>query len=398
MAPNTFTLIEQIRTGGWVTAKRLRVYPRIYFGVSLAVTLAAVIFGQGVLDPSGKPLGTDFLHFWSASYLLWQGRPEAAYDPTSLGAICQSIVGMDAPSYAWLYPPMALLVVAPLAALPYLPALTAWLGVTLLGYMTALWRILPDRRALLPMVAFSPVFINLGHGQNAFLSTALMGWGLILLPRRPWLGGALMGALIYKPHLGLLVPVALLAAGNWRAFLGAGLAALTLTGLSYGLLGAQVWTAFLANAEFTRLIVEQGLTPWQKMITSFGAARMLGASVGLAWALQGLVSLTVAMTVGWVWQGTAGHAVKIAALVVGTLLAAPLVWDYDATLSSIALAALVAEGLRRGFLEWEISVLALAWLTPLFWRPLAMMTNLPLALMTLMLLFWVTVRRAAKMT
>jgi len=373
-------------------------YPRIYLAVSVAVTLFAIIFGQGTQDPSGKPLGTDFLHFWSASYLLWQSRPEAAYDPTSLGAICQYIVGLDAPYYAWLYPPTAFLVVAPLAALPYLTALTTWLAVTFFGYLTALWRFLPDRRALLPMTAFSPVFINLGHGQNAFLSTALMGWGLILLPRRPWLGGALMGALIYKPHLGLLVPVALLAAGNWRALLGAGLTALTLTGLSYDLLGAQVWTAFLANAGFTRLILEQGLTPWQKMISGFGAARMLGASVGFAWALQGLVSLTVALAVGWIWRGTASYAVKIAVLVVGTLLAAPLVWDYDATLSSIALAALVAEGLRRGFLDWEISVLALVWLTPLFWRPLAMVTNLPLALMTLMLLFWMTVRRAAKLT
>jgi alpha-1,2-mannosyltransferase len=391
-------LMERIRTGDWVTARRLRVYPLIYLGVSLAITLGVVVFSQGVLDPSGKPLGTDFLHFWSASNLLWQGRPEAAYDPTCLAAISQSIVGLDAPHYAWLYPPMALLVVAPLAALPYLPALTAWLGVTLLGYMTALWRILPDRRAILPMVAFSPVFINLGHGQNALLSTALMGWGLILLPRCPWLGGALMGVLIYKPHLGLLVPVALFAVGNWRSFLGAGLAALALTGLSYGLLGAQVWTAFLVNTEFTRLIVEQGLTPWQKMISSFGAARMLGAPVGIAWGLQALVSLTAALAVGWVWRGTASHFVKVAALVVGTLLAAPLVWDYDAVLLSIPLAALVAEGLRRGFLDWEISVLALAWLTPLFWRPLAMVTNIPLAQITLMLLLWVTLRRAARMT
>ena len=65
--------------------------------------------------------------------------------------------------------------------------------------------------------AFPAVFINLGHGQNGFLTAGLLGAALLSLPRRPLLSGILFGLLAYKPQFGLLIPVALLVAGQWRA-------------------------------------------------------------------------------------------------------------------------------------------------------------------------------------
>ena len=387
-------LIESIRTGSWVSPRRLRQYPLIYLTVFLALTLYAVGLGQGVLAPSGKALGTDFMSFWSVSTLLWQGRPAAANDHEALLAVQQSLAGAEAPLYTWLYPPMALLLVAPLAAMPYLPALLAWLGLTLVGYLSVLWRLLPDRRALLPMLAFAPVFLNLGHGQNAFISVTLLGWGLILLPRRPWLAGVLLGALVYKPQLGLLLPIALAAAGHWRAFLAAALTVLALAGLTYGLWGTEVWSAFFTQTAFARQMLEEGLVPWHKMISVFAAARMLGAPVGLAWALQALGGLVAAILVWRLWRGPAPWALKIAMLPVATLVAAPLALDYDSALLAITLTALVTDGLRRGFLDWEISILALAWLTPLFWRPLAMGLALPLGTLVSLALLWLVWRRA----
>jgi alpha-1,2-mannosyltransferase len=397
MAPNTFTLIERIRTGDWVTAKRRRIYPRLVLAVCLAPGPRGDHPGPG---QSGQCTRPPWARISSASGPppTWspRGRPAAAYDHTALQALEQSLTGPDGPLYTWLYPPMALLVVAPLAALPYPAALAAWLGLTLAGYLTALWRLLPDRRALLPMLAFPPLFINLGHGQNAFLSAALLGWGLLLLPRCPWLAGIFMGTLIYKPQLGLLLPVALLAAGQWRAFLGAGLAALAFAVATYGLWGPEVWTAFLAKSDYARQMLEQGLVPWYKMTSVFAAARLLGAEVGVAWALQGLASLIAAATVWRLWRGPAPYPLKVAALAMGSLLAAPLALDYDATLLGLALAAWVADGRRRGFGDWEISALALAWMSPLFWRPLAQVTAMPLGALTLILLLWLATRRARR--
>jgi hypothetical protein len=42
-------------------------------------------------------------------------------------------------------------------------------------------------------------FIIIGHGQNGFLTAALLGGALHLLDRRPWLAGLLIGGLAYKP-------------------------------------------------------------------------------------------------------------------------------------------------------------------------------------------------------
>lgn len=389
-------LIERIRTGDWVTARRLRIYPRLFLAVCLALAAMAILRGQGSLADASTPLGTDFISFWSAANLVAQGRPADAYDHAALQALEQTLTGPDGPLYTWLYPPMALLVVAPLAALPYPAALAAWLGLTLAGYLTALWRLLPEGRALLLMLAFPPLFINLGHGQNAFLSAALLGWGLVLLPRRPWLAGLLLGTLIYKPQLGLLLPVALLAAGQGRAFLGAGLAAIALAGATYGLWGPEVWSAFLAKSDYARQMLEQGLVPWYKMISVFAAARLLGAGVGVAWALQGLASLMAAATVWRMWRGPVAYPIKVAALAIGTLVAAPLALDYDATLLGLALAAWVAEGRRRGFGDWEISALALAWMSPLFWRPLAQVTSIPWGTLALVLLLWLVIRHARR--
>jgi hypothetical protein len=50
-------------------------------------------------------------------------------------------------------------------------------------------------------LAFPAVFINAAHGQNGFLSAALIGVGLLVMDRRLLLAGLLLGAMTYKPHL-----------------------------------------------------------------------------------------------------------------------------------------------------------------------------------------------------
>jgi hypothetical protein len=59
--------------------------------------------------------------------------------------------------------------------------------------------------------------MNAVGGQNSTWTAALFGGGLSLLERRPLLAGRLLGLLIYKPQLGLLIQVALLAGRHWRA-------------------------------------------------------------------------------------------------------------------------------------------------------------------------------------
>src|SRR5690606_3010560 len=99
------------------------------------------------------------------------------------------------------------------------------------------------------------VLICLGHGQNGFLTAALLGGGLFLIDRRPLVAGLLLGCLVYKPQFALLIPALLALGGHWRAFAGATLSCLGLIAISLILWGWPVWGAFLDSLLVTRTVV-----------------------------------------------------------------------------------------------------------------------------------------------
>ena len=90
---------------------------------------------------------------------------------------------------------------------------------TLILYLIVVRRTVGERSftALVPLLAFPAVFQTLGLRQNTFLTAALFGAGTIDIDRRPVIAGLFFGALCDDPHLGLLVPLALLAGGRGRA-------------------------------------------------------------------------------------------------------------------------------------------------------------------------------------
>src|SRR3546814_10959127 len=143
--------------------------------------------------------------------------------------------------------------------MPYLVSLGVWLGVSGLAYAEVVRR-LTDRWSgtALTLLAFPGVLLNIGHGQNGFLTAALMGGGVLLLERRPWLAGALFGCLAIKPHLALLIPLALAARGLWRPFVAAGLTAAGLIALSAADFGLVSWPAFFINASLALATLENG--------------------------------------------------------------------------------------------------------------------------------------------
>src|ERR1700744_2183526 len=116
--------------------------------------------------------------------------------------------------------------------------------------------------AWLAGLAAPAAYVNAMSGQNGAFTAALMGGGILLLEKRPLMAGTLLGALCIKPHLALLVPIALAAGGHWRAFFAAGLTALALTGLSFLLVGAQASTGVLQNAPINMLLLEHGDNFW----------------------------------------------------------------------------------------------------------------------------------------
>lgn len=380
----------------WLNERRLRDYPRIFVAIFAVAGIAWIAMSDGMVDVKGKPLGYDFITFYSAAEVAREQGASAVYDLRAMWAAQRAVAPGIAQPYAWHYPPTFLLLVLPLALLPYFAALAGMLAATLVAYVAVLRRIAPHPLTLMLALAFPATFLNLFHGQNGFLNAALFGAALLALKPRPVLAGILFGLLSYKPHLGILVPLALIAGGHWRTIAAAAVTTIAFAGLSLMLFGPEPWLAFLANMPFLRRILEDGNLPWTKMPTLFAAIRLLGGPVALAYAGQAVAALAAAVAVIWTWRRPAPLAVKAAALVSGALLTSPYSFDYDLTLLGLALAWLGWFGVKTGFRPGEKAVLLAAWLSPALTTPIAAALGLQLGPVVLASLLLCAVRRAAE--
>jgi hypothetical protein len=387
---------QGLRSGEWLTSARARSYSLILLGLCAVAIVGWIALSDGLIDRNGKPVGTDFSNVYAAGRLTWQGRPAEAYDPPLQHAAEKAVFGgREVPFYGWHYPPFFFAVAFLVAAVPYGWGLSIWLVTSLMAYLATMRAILPRPETLLIAAAFPAVFVNIGHGQNGFLTTALLGGALHLLDRRPWLAGVLIGLLTYKPQFGVLIPIALLAGGRWRTIGAAVTTSAGLLALSFVALGGGVWHAFADSMNFTQTVVlEQGGTGWEKIQSIFSAVRMWGGSVQLAYAVQIALAAMLAASLAWLWRSDAAFELKAAALAVGSLLATPYVLDYDLVVLGIAVAYLARLGLSEGFRAGEISLLAAAWLAPLLSRYVAQAIAIPPGLFVLLALYVFILRRA----
>jgi hypothetical protein len=102
----------------------------------------------------------------------------------------------------------------------------------------------------------------------------------------------------------------------------------------------------------------------------------------------------LAATLAWLWHSDAAFELKASALATASLLATPYVLDYDLVVLAISIAFLARHGFKCGFRDYEISVLAAAFIVPLISRGLAGATGIPSGLIVMLMLFASTLRRA----
>ena len=386
------------RDADWLTPQRARAYGLILLIVVSATALVWAFLARSGTDPLGKPLGADFASFWTASHLALSGHPLSAYDLVLHHGAQTSLFGRDVGYYAFFYPPVFLLICLPLALLPYPAALAAWLAATGFAYWKGVRAFAGDKLAWWAPLAFPAVFITVEHGQNAFLSTALFAGAALWLTRRPVLAGFCIGALIYKPHLGIVLPFVLLAAGRWKVILGACISAAGLVLASTAVFGMAIWRAFLASSPMAKTTLEQHVVGDAKMQSVFAAVRLLHGGLGLAYGLQALAAVGATAGVIVVQRRAKSFKAGISSaegplIVLAALLASPFLLDYDLALMAVPLAWMAAEGIRTGFLPWEKIGLFAAFLLPAVSRNIAMTLGLPLAPLVMGGLYALILRR-----
>lgn len=335
----------------------------------LALTLAYVIIlggavwhGQWLLDAQGRPIASDFVNVWAAGRLTADGHPALAYDWAVHKSMEVRAVGHAfANYYGWHYPPPFLAVAALLATVTILPATFAWLSLTAAACAVTLRAILADRAGTLLALGFPASLWTVTAGQNGFLTTALIGGTLALIERQPVAAGICLGLLTYKPHFGLLFPVALIAARQWRVLVAASITALAMIAASWLAYGTETWMAFFAaTPKMTQAVLGQGLAEFGRMQSVFGLVRAHGGGATLAWAAQASVSLLCVVSIFALWRSRVAFALKAAALATAALLATPYLYIYDLVVLAVPVAYLLRLGLADGFTLTERLGLPLA--------------------------------------
>jgi alpha-1,2-mannosyltransferase len=388
----------RLRSAAWLDRRRIGAAAAILFALQLAGFLFIIAGTHGWIVPLPRPTTTDFVSFYAAGALANDGTPALAYDSAAHLAAEERATAAGIEYQFFNYPPVFILLCALLARLPYLVAFVVFEAATLVFYLVVAGRILGDRGAvaLVALSAFPMVFWNIGLGQNAFLTAGLFGAATILIDRRPIPAGLLFGALCYKPQFGLMVPFALAAAGQWRAFAAAGISAAGLVLASLALFGTATWEAFFATVQGSHATYESGRILFAGMANTFGAARLLGAGPPVAYALQAAVSLIAAFVVAIVWRRHLSLPTRAAILAAAALVAAPLALLYDLMLGVIAAAWLVRDGNSPAAWPWQKLALAALFLVVLGGRSLSESWHVPvfpLAVIALFAIAGVRVRR-----
>jgi hypothetical protein len=351
---------------------------------------------------AGIPPGWDFIQHYSASILARQGCAFSAYNFEDLSSVESTIAGFKvelSPYFLlWNYPPSFLLLILPLSLLPYKLALILWLFIFFLSYIIVLYRIAPSPLTLWLAIGFPANAWNFIHCQNGFFFGTMLGTGLLLLHRRPLVSGIMLGIVTCKPHLAFIIPLALAVGRQWKALAAMAIMVIVMFLSSFMLFGLKTWKAFVDNAPVVRHILESGAVPWYKSPSIFVTARMLSASINTAYLIQILFAITAIGVVCYVCWRVRDPEISNPILVLGILLSTPYLLIHDLSLLAIPMAYFIWQNYDKDLKLYEVIILILAWVLPMFSVTIAVLTHIQIGPFILIAFMVIILRRAFNST
>jgi alpha-1,2-mannosyltransferase len=367
---------------------------------------------DGLIGPRYNGPGTDWMVFYAAARAFFDGNLPLIFDGNRFtdhqNQLFSAWLSGQLPFHPWLYPPHFLLLALPFGLIPFASSYALFMGVTGAALIATLWLYAPPdhRRWLLvgSLLLCPAASITVIAGQNAFLTAALLVGGFGLLRRNPVLAGVLLGVATFKPTLWLMVPVALIAARQWRALAAATAIAGALALASLAVFGVEMWRQWLVMAlsppaDFYSSWLEAGRS-WG--LSVYACAWVLGASHSVGTAVQAVATLAAAASVYAAFRGALAPDRQLAVLLAAAILAGPHVSSYDTLLLAIAATLLFCRALAEGAPLYEITVMLAVWLLPLFnpprATPLGLMTPLLVALLIAIAMAGARVRSPAGAT
>jgi hypothetical protein len=319
---------------------------RIALAVCTAVVVACAAIGIAAYALHPGPMQQDFFGIWSWARFVVERPAARIYDHAEQHAFLMSLNPPFTAPFPFSYPPPYLLLIRPLGWLSYATALQVWTGLTFLAYLVTVLALTRGGPAAMLAILAPAAGINLVFGQNGFLTAALLLGGAGLLRSRPVLAGILLGLLSYKPQFGLLIGVALVAAGMWRTALAAAVTVAAMVVASLVAFGMEPWIAWVrAMPEFVQIVDGQRGHLAHLIPTARSDALALGATEQVAGLMQAAVTTAAAAAV-WIAFRRGSGPLAVAALAVASVLAAPYAFIYDLTVVAGAIALVAAERLK----------------------------------------------------
>jgi hypothetical protein len=324
----------------------------VALGVSVVLVLVDLQWASTLHYKLAQP---DFYVYYLAARLGRAHGWAAIYDPAVFLPPVTAAVGKPLP---YLNPPELAWLVTPLSFLPYSLAAWIWTG-ALAAAFVLVWRLVAPVRGLTRLIhgvgaaALLPVFVGILFGQVSLVVVAVVALSWWLLSHgRPWLAGVALSALILKPQIAFLVPLALLLAGYARVFtawLAVSLPLVIITLLATG-------TAVFHHMSQSLHLVSGIPGPIQSSMLR--QLPFSAAAVGIAVVLGTSVLI--------VWRGRGGGpSGPIAIGLLSSALVSPYVNFYD--LSALVLAAWLI--LRLNPPRWQ-QAMTLGMYVPLYGAPI----------------------------
>ncbi|NNM57600.1 glycosyltransferase family 87 protein [Acidocella sp.] len=392
MTVQNLAIWPRLQSGSWLTRDRALGYLRLLAIANLIGLALAICRGTGWLFPPVPHFSTEFLSFYAAGRLAAAGHAALVYAP---GIPAHAyIASFHVPPghqameralshdpqvmyFSFFYPPVFWLLCAPLSLLAYYRAYLLWVGLSGALLWCCLRQLAGGWLRAWPALAYLAITENAAVGENAFLSTALVGFGLLNLGKRPLLAGACFGALCYKPNFVLPVLLLLLAGRHLAALVSAAFTGTALCLLSAVLFGWRNWLGyFLVTVPHAQFLFTHGGFSYALMVTPGSAVRLLGGGGVLAAVVQAGGMLFAAYCIYATRR--ASFNVRAAMFAASFPMLLTVMLSYDLTMSGLAILYMLREVERTAYLPWEKTALAAMFALPLVTEVFRTQMHIPL--------------------
>lgn len=337
------------------------------FGALVVSLILALFFFKTTIYPTenGKPkFSQDFIAFYAASSLSKKGSPELIYNRNLLLEEEREIAPKTS-NIPWFYPPTYLLVVEPLSLLDYTSSRIIFYIIGFFVYILACLKWVKSKGEILIAVAFAPTLVNFAFGQNGLYTASFMILALFYLKNKPALSGFFIALLAIKPHLALLIPLALLAGKKRIAFLWSTFFTSLFVAITLFKYGSDIWLTFFNNISEASNNIESKKLALSYMTSIASNLIILDVAPKYAHALQIIFAIPFIIVMLKAWRSTQGIEIKGASLSLATVMTSPYIFDYDLSWLIITIGLLSLHASKNGWLKGESLILCIAWALPM---------------------------------